>query len=432
MTGPVITASTTARLLRWDGCAGVARRHGRWRSPALEITILVTLACCVLAACGGQSHTRDRTRPASAGFAPCPRSVNELGRVPARRGPIGPAIPSAPLAGDLCVYSTGLVQPSRPRLQWAAPLSQPRARTLALLLDSHGGRGPSCDVGYPVLIRLRYRTAGVLSALADGCDPELLRSPGGVRVMGPTASLAVGGLLTPEFNRGARLERVLDYIGLRFAIASATAGRRLSASGTGTVLPYELNDSGVPFGQVIWQIPLPGTEQSVGAGSVSLVVATRPASPCRSGQLLGHYEDGGNATQNHFGSIELLDTSSRSCSLSGRLALQGLSGEGRPDTESASEPVGPTIVLSPRATARAFTRFPPRALVATIGFGGNASMCHGRETVPRTWSLTLGTRARLRIANTAPLGVSGKGGPFYSCRGGLSFGLSPPPRILGS
>ena len=301
-----------------------------------------------------------------------------------------------------------------------------------LLLDSSGGRGPSCDAGDPVLIRLRYGHERVFSAIADGCDPELLRTPSGVTVMGPTASLAVGGLVDPLFTAGARVDRVLDYIGLTFATASAVAARRLSAPATAVALPYELNDPRVPFGQVIWQIPLPGTKEAVGSGSVTLVVAVRHAPPCRAGQLLGRYEDGGNATQDHFGSIELQDTSSRPCRLSGRVSLHGLSGDGRPDTESASEAVGPPIILSPRATARAPERFPPRALIATIGFAGGVSMCYGHETVPRTWSLTLGRLTTVRIANTAPPGLSGKGGPFYTCRGGLSFGLSPPPQLLGS
>ena len=50
-----------------------------------------------------------------------------------------------------------------------------------------------------------------------------------------------------------------------------------------------------------------------------------------------------------------------------------------------------------------------------------------RREDPKTWSLTLGAGASLRITDRAPR----EGGPFYSCGGNLFFGLNPrrpPPR----
>ena len=172
-----------------------------------------------------------------------------------------------------------------------------------------GGRGPSCDVGFPVLMQLGYRTGRVFSALAAGCDPELLSTQTGTEVLSPTASLAVGGLLDPPLNAGGHVTRVFDDIGQPLATAAAAAQRNLKAAGEVHVTLHELADPKAPFGQVVWQTPLPGTEQDAGSGSIGLVVATHHAPPCRAGQILGRYANGGNGTGNHFGNIELLNTS---------------------------------------------------------------------------------------------------------------------------
>jgi hypothetical protein len=391
----------------------------------------LTLLCVIVivTGCGTGSGARHSTR-LIAGFRTCPRNVQEIRRTPASTPPGGALVPRDPIAAELCIYTDegpkGTVRPL-PLLQWSALLSQARARTLTLMLDTRGGRGPSCDAGYQVLTRLRYRNARSISALAAGCDPELLSTPTGVNVLSPTASLAVGGLLNPLLSDGGRVTRVSDYIGQPLAPAALAAQRVLRPAGD-VVSAYEINDARAPFGHVVWQIPLPGTKQDVGSGSMELIVATRRAPRCRATQLLGRYWDGGNATQDHFGNIALLDTSPEACTLEGRLTLHGVGADGRADTKTVSEPIGPALVLSPRTSTRMLEHQPATALIAAFGFAGGADGPQGPcyDTFPRAWSIALSTNVTLRIAN----GGAGAGGPFYSCRGSLSFGLSSGVHLL--
>ena len=401
---------------------------------ALRSAVPLAFVCLAVAACGATSHVRDSARNAAA-LGPCPRHVQTIRRAPTSRNHVRAFVPRNPIAAELCVYSLLGKYGSLAVLKASALLSAPRARTLTLMVDSRG-RGPSCDVGFPVLMQLRYRTGRVFSALASGCDPELLSTPTGTEVLSPTASLAVGGLLDPPLNPGGHVTRVFDYIGQRLATAVTAARRHLKAAGEVHVTLYELADPGAPFEQVVWQTPLSGTEQDAASGSIGLVVTMHRAPPCRADQLLGRYANGGNGTGDHFGNIDLLNTSPRACSLNGRLTLHGIGTDGQPDTSTVSEPVGPVLVLSPKTTLRTLEHDPASALIVTFGFAGDArddpqapnGLCYDHETTPKAWALTLNTSTTLRIPNGAP----GEGGPFYSCHGSLSLALSRGVQLLGS
>jgi hypothetical protein len=305
---------------------------------------------------------------------------------------------------------------------------------LALFLDSpRSDLGLSCDAGDPVLLRLRYRGGRALVATAAGCDPELLSTPSGVHDLSPIGSVALSDLYDPPLPR-RRLVPTLDYIGESLGAAARSANATSEHATAVQIAAYEFNDPGAPFERVLWQNPLPGGEQAASSESVDLIVATHPAPPCRADQLLGRYENGGYATQDHFGNIDLLDASPRACTLQGRLTLRGVARDGRGDTDTASERVGSGLVLSPRATLRGLAHDPAAALIATFGFAGGTTgdpytrddLCTDHEITPSAWSLTLGTGGTLRLPNGAP----GEGGPFYSCLGTLSSGLGPTVGLL--
>jgi hypothetical protein len=92
-------------------------------------------------------------------------------------------------------------------------------------------------------------------------------------------------------------------------------------------------------------------------------------------------------------------------------------------------PVSPTLVLSPSATVSTLLHKPVSALMAQFWFAGNArddpgvpdGLCYSHETVPATWSVSLGAGGSLTMANGAP----GEGGHFYSCHGDLHSQASP-------
>lgn len=179
----------------------------------------------------------------------------------------------------------------------------------------------------------------------------------------------------------------------------------------------ELSDPAVPFGEIVWQSPLPGTRESAASAGVQLVVAVRAAPPCRASQLIGRYTGTGAGAGIYIGSIALANSSPKACTLSGRLALSGLSADGHADTVTVSERLEPALVLGPRATPR------PRRpdLVAVFGFAGpndDASQtCFHHETIPSTFSLALSAGGTVLVANRG----RATGGPFRTCHGGLSF-----------
>jgi hypothetical protein len=398
----------------------------------ISAAIAAMVVGSVLTACGATSRGHDSARATTAVFGACPGHVEQIRRAPTRQERAA-VVPLNPTAGELCVYADPNQKLSLPALPLTALLPETQARTLSLLLDSRGGLGPSCDAGFPALIRLRYQDAHVLSLLATGCDPELLSTPTGDRALSATASLAVGGLLDPPaLHGGGGRVRVGDYIGQALPTAGRAARRDLKAAFEFRVSPYELNEPTASFGHVVWQTPLAGSEQYASFGPLVLIVATHRVPPCRADQLEGRYQNGGEAMQSQFGAIDLLDTSPRACSLTGRLSLAGIGATGQPDTNTVSEPIAPPLVLSPRTTLRALARDPAAALIATFSFtrplideaNGN---CNHRET-PTAWSLTLNSGVTVLLAN----GATGEGGPFSSCRGNLSFALSSGVQLLGS
>lgn len=418
-----MVTGSIARAMFWMMAPGYRSCSRPAKITAGAITLV--LLCLILTGCGDLSAGRSPRTPA-APFTACPHQLQVVQRLPSSHKP-SVAVPLNPTAAQLCVYADPNPKLSLPALPWTALLPQTQARTLSLLLDSRGGLGPSCDAGFPALIRLSYPHGRILSALAAGCDPEQLSTPTGTGTLSPTASLAVGALLDPPAVRGGGGRvRVLNYIGQALAAAARAAKRYLKAAFDFRVSPYELNEPAVPFGQVVWQTPLAGTEQYASFGPLVLTVATHRSPPCRADQLHGRYHNGGEAMNSQFGAIDLLDTSPQACSLNGRLTLTGIGATGRPETETVSEPIAPPLLLSPRTSLRTLARDPAAALIATFGFTGAQSdtpnlICDVRTTTPTAWSLTLSSGVTLHIANGAP----GEGGPFSSCRGNLSFALTP-------
>jgi len=374
----------------------------RWWVALLVLSLAGCAAGC--AAASGAPAV-----PAPAAFAPCPRAVQAPGYY-SHPGSVRAAVPRGPVAAQLCVYRGAKAGPAQ--LAETAVLSASRARTVALLIDTRAGSGSSCDAGSPVLLRLRYPGGTTFSGLAAGCSPEVLATGGRLEVLAPEASLALGGLLPAP--PGGRTVRVPDYLGRRLAQVRPTP---LSL--------YELTDPSVPFGQVVWQTPLPGTRQGA-AGGVQLVLGVHPAPPCRASQLAGRYTGTGAGAGSYIGGIALADSSAQPCTLTGRLTLTGLRASGEADTATASERLRPGLVLSPGAGPR----LTPPALIAVLGFAGPnddaTQTCFHHETVPAAFSITLGTGGTVRVLNRAVA----TGGPFRTCHGGLSFASAAGPSLL--
>jgi hypothetical protein len=380
----------------------------------------VLVALVALTACGSTTVSGTAARRAAArGGAPCPETVEDLqdrGPVPGLR----PLLARDPLAGELCMYATAGKR--RATLRARVILTAASARTLALLLDARGGSGPSCDVGQPVLVRLRYEGGRQRSDLAGGCDPERLLTRRGAAVLAPIASAAVGGLLALVPAQG-RLVRTPELVGRPFAAAAR------AARGYGGVTVGEVIDPSSVTGTVVWQVPLAGAERTRSDSGISVIVAVRRSARCRGSELRGHYVNGGLATQGHFGAVVLAAASPRPCSLAGPLRLGGLTAAGRLATGIVTIRLRRPVVLTPSAGAARFGLRGGGGLVATLGFAGETdgppftsrAACAAREVHPARWELELPGGGRLEIAN----GRGGRG--FYSCGGNL---VRPPGQGL--
>lgn len=152
-------------------------------------------------------------------------------------------------------------------------------------------------------------------------------------------------------------------------------------------------------------------------------------SACRAGQLAARYQNGGLATQNHFGNIDIADISPRQCTLTGPLRLRGLTAGGRAATGTVSIPVSPTLTLTPDAGAATLERDTGSALAATFTFAGATTgppfgQCVAGEMHPASWALALPGGGSVLSAN-------GRGsGGFYSCAGSLFYERGMGPELL--
>jgi hypothetical protein len=392
------------------------------------LAIVVAVVVVVAAASRGIGGGR-----VSNAFAACPGHVPSQIRLlhgATRPANLTVAFPPDAVATELCLYdepfrSHASVAPGAPTLVARKDLDAQTTKVFTRLVRSTAS-GESCDGGSPVLIRLQTSRGDVrsLSLLAAGCSPEMLRSPGGT---GRVDSAILGGLLNPppvipepEIAAPSEIRMPLEQAAERFARWEKVHLLSVPPGGAG-----ELIDRDVPFGTVIWQSPLPGVPQARDLVSASFIVAVTRAPACTTSELRGQYEDNGNLTGGHYGSIVLFDQGARPCTLGGRVTLTGLNARGRPAEGSISEPLRGMLVLSPRATSDQVVHAYGSAIVGTVGFGGGEDQqavggC--REAIPARWRVRLSTGATVLVPNIPPVvRADPKNGPFFSCVGSLTF-----------
>jgi hypothetical protein len=321
------------------------------------------------------------------------------------------------------------------RLAAAALLSGPRATALARLLDTRrSGDGSSCDAGLAVLVQLRYRSGRAVTATAAGCDPERLAiATGGTFAIHSTVTAnALSGLFDLPLG-GLRIQTP-DFIGRQLASAIHAIAHAPGVAVDPGVSLAAVIDPATRFEQIIWQDPLPDTRQDAASFSFGFVVAVPRARPCRAGQLVGHFQEGGSGTGLSFGSIEILNRSDAPCGLRGSLTLTGLNRTGQRATHTITEPISSQLVLSPDTSIRTLVQHRGASLSATFIFAGNArddprpphGLCYAHETTPTDWLIRLRTGGEFRFKNGGRHDM-----PFSSCRGDLISAPNAPPGLGG-
>jgi hypothetical protein len=286
--------------------------------------------------------------------AECPRQLpsTRWGPLTAHAGVV--VVPLAPVSGVLCVYPIAHEDRALRRLQarqlaLAALLTEPRAVTLARLLNARGsGDRGTCDGGLAVLVRLLYQGGRAVSATAAGCDPERLAISSGSRlaIRSTVTSDVLSGLL--DLPLGGPRTITPDFVGRQLTSAVHAAAHAHGVTTQPGVKLGELVDPTARFERILWQDPLPNTRQDAATVAFGFIVAVPRARSCRAQQLTARYRSGGSSTGLNFGSIDIVNRSATPCTLRGALTLTGLTRTRRPDTYSITEPIRSPTRAKPR------------------------------------------------------------------------------------
>jgi hypothetical protein len=424
-----------------------------WRVPPkargslrLGVGLLAVLASGLgVGACGSGAHRARR--------AECARTTAEAIRGATR--PIARPLALDPSAVTVCVYN----DPIRGDVDVASfagstTLTGSTARTLIRLIDTDPRPRSGCDGGSPVVLFIRYRRS-MVRAKAAGCSPERLSGPRGVSL---TGSVGLQGLYAePLSGRGLRVPSVVgDSLPAAVTRLAAFYARHPADAGTsigahaGRLIPLVLQVTehfapGAKLGTVIFQTPLPKLAND-SLDQIDVLVATPSEPRCRERQLVGLWSGDEFGTGDTFGGITFGDRSATACRLTGRLSLQGIGPDGRPDTPKLSWRLPAPFVLSPRARLAHVSLRTEATLTGSVGLAGDsrdgpgpAGLC-AHETVPAVWRIRV-DGVILRVRNGPNRHLDGRSyttlmfsrsqddEPFFSCGGNLIPTLGTPPQI---
>jgi hypothetical protein len=403
-------------------------------SSVLAVLILV-------AACGSQAVTT--TTAARTAGASCPAVPTHF-QLPAVGSARARLIPAGPVTAAFCQYrhgkATGL--PRRVLLTGVA------AAGLAAVIDSAGPvqpparrcAGPTHLYSYAQEIIFTYPGGRIRSAAVASTDCQLgLVAAGGRAGELPFQVAADLFYYTSITTLPDGSAPAPDLIGLTTRAAVSRARRdHYSVGIDGAVL-----DAAAAPGTVVFQSLPAGARNSGPGGSVTVLLAARPAAQCTPSQLGLTYLAGGESAGNDFGTLLVRDVSARPCTLAGPLRVTGLGPGGQPDTTTRVDDVQGSAVLTAEAGpirwrppgVLAGTR--PGELTGSVSLiseyrdgpaGVDRGLCEPLWVVPASWRVTL-PGGVLTVPNAAaanPGGIVSSGG-FVTCRGRL--GVAAPATV---
>ena len=429
-------------MTRKYGALGAPMRATPMRATSL-LAALVLAAAILFSACG--SHAVTTATAARSASASCPAAAPRF-QLPADGAGRAGLVPAGPVTAAFCQYGNGQAtgMPRRVLLTGVA------AAGLAAVIDSAGPVQPSARrCGKPAHldpfaqeIIFTYPGGGIRWAAVASTDCQLGLVAAGYRA-GQLPFLIAADLfyytsITTLTDGSAPAP---DLIGLS-ARAAADRARRdhYSVGIDGAVI-----DAAAAAGTVVFQSLPAGARDSGPGGSVTVLLAARPAARCTASQLALTYLAGGESAGSDFGTLLIRDVSAWPCTLAGPLRITGLAAGGQPDTTTRVDQVQGSAVLTPDAGP---IRWRPPGVLAGTRPGEltgsvqliseyrdgpadvDRGLCEPRWVVPASWRVTLPGGA-LTVANAAtadPAGLVPSGG-FVTCRGRLG---AAAPATVGS
>jgi hypothetical protein len=303
-------------------------------------------------------------------------------------------------------------------------LGRVAAQILAEILDAAPIGAAACANKPDAVLRFSYPdgTTSDVEVADLGCDRPTASAGGQVRTLEST----VGEYLDVDAAAaGLPGDSVPDLTGLSLAQATEVArGAGLSvAIGGRTTDPLVTTDT------VVLQYPPGGT--GIIGNTVDLLLSQQPAPACTVSQLAIDYRGLSYGTGQNFATLDVRDTSSKPCTLSGPIEVVGKNAAGQQDTNLQTFPVTPGLVLTAHtAKVDPAGAVPAGASIAWVPLQANVrdgpdqnGSCARHLVIPAAWAVSLagGTKLVRNGDGTPPV--------FSACLGQLDGPTAPVTAI---
>jgi hypothetical protein len=418
LVGPDVLPPARNRWTHSGVCGGVWRvtANSGWRTSTACVLLGVLLAGC---ASNHRHPTAFGATPASAPASlasglSSPLAETDPCLAPAATHVIAAAIvPAGASSVRFCELGAFPEKLGRNR---PVVLGRGGAQILAEILNAAPAGTAACADKPDAVLRFSYPdgTTSDVEVADVGCDHPTASAGGQVR----TLESVVGEYLGIGAAAGALPgDPVPDVTGLSLTQATDIvrgAGFSVAVGGR-TTDPLAAADT------VVLQYPPGGT--GIIGNTVDLLLSQEPAPACTVSQLAIDYRGLSYGTGQNFATLDVRDTSSKPCTLTGPIEVVGRNAAGQQDTNLQTFPVTPGLVLTAQ-TAKidpaATGNVPAGASIAWVPLQANVrdgpdqnGSCARHLVIPASWAVSLagGTKVVRNGEGTQPA--------FIACLGRL-------------
>jgi PASTA domain len=295
------------------------------------------------------------------------------------------------------------------------------AGILAEILDAAPAGAAACTSKPDALLRFNYAdgTTSDVEVAYLGCDPPTASAGGQIR----TLDSGVGKYLeTAAVSGGLMGNPAPDLTGLSLTEATDVA----RGAGLSVAVGGRTTDTLVAPDTVVLQYP-PGGTGMIG-NTVDLLLSQQPEPACTVSQLEIDYRGLSYSATQNFATLDVRDTSSQSCTLSGPIEVVGRNAAGHQDTNVQTFAVTAGLVLTahtakidPSGAVPGGASIAGVQLQANVRDGPDANgSCARHLVIPATWAVSLAGGTKLVRNGDATQRA------FSACLGQLS---GPTPQL---
>ena len=288
------------------------------------------------------------------------------------------------------------------------------AQILAEILNAAPIGAAACADKPDAVLRFSYPdgTTSDVEVADLGCNQPTASAGGQVRML----ESAVGEYLGVDAGAaGLPGDPVPDLTGLSLTQATEVA----RGAGFSVAIGGRTTDPLVATDTVVLQYPPGGT--GIIGNTIDLLLSQQPAPACTVSQLAIDYRGLSYGTGQNFATLDIRDTSSKPCTLTGLIEVVGRNAAGHQDTNLQTFPVTPGLVLTAHTVKiDPAGAVPAGASIAWVPLQANVrdgpdqnGSCARHLVIPATWAVSLagGTKVVRNGEGTQPA--------FIACLGRL-------------